>query len=59
MSTYFVCGYAGLSLPAVATGELSRSLGVVPSMEVTGIFLSLVLLLAISLARRASLPEAS
>jgi len=58
MSTYFLCGYAGLSIPVVATGELSRALGVIPSMAVTGILLSGLLLLAISFMRRAPVSQA-
>ncbi len=55
MSTYFICGYAGLSLPVVGAGELSLAIGVLPSLEVTGALLTLVLLVAAVLARRAPL----
>ncbi len=52
MSTYFLCGYAGLSIPVVITGELSRALGVLPSMEVIGALLSALLVMAVWFIRR-------
>ncbi len=52
MSTYFLCGYAGLSLPVVAAGELSRAVGVLPSIEIMGALLSVMLLVAVSFMRR-------
>ncbi len=59
MSTYFLCGYAGLSLPIVAAGELSRAIGVLPSVEINSAFLSVLLLVALAFTRRASAVEAS
>ena len=55
MSTYFLCGYAGLSLPVVAAGELSRAVGVLPSIKITGAFLSALLLVAVSFMLRTSI----
>ena len=59
MSTYFLCGYAGLSLPVVAAGELSRTVGVLPSVEITSAFLSVLLLISLVFTRRESAAEAS
>ena len=59
MSTYFLCGYAGLSLPVVAAGELSRAVGVLPSVEITSAFLSVLLLISLVFTRRESAAEAS
>ena len=53
MSTYFLCGYAGLSLPVVAAGELSRAIGVLPSVEITSAFLTVLLVAAFAFLRRA------
>jgi len=52
MSTYFLCAYLGLSLPVVGAGELSLAIGVLPSIEVIGGLLTIVLLAAALLVRR-------
>ncbi len=52
MSAYFICAYAGLSLPVVGAGELSLAIGVLPSLEVTGAFLTLLVVGAAVFTRR-------
>ncbi len=54
MSTYFLCGYAGLSLPVIAAGELSRGIGVLPSEGLATVFLSALVVVAFLFVRRGS-----
>lgn len=56
MSTYFLCGYAGLSLPVLGAGELSRAVGVLPSTEITSAFLTALILVAAYFTVRAAVP---
>lgn len=57
MSTYFLCAYLGLSLPALLTGALAHLLGLLPAIAVVSGLLTLLMLWSAAGTRRA-LPRA-
>jgi len=53
MSTYFLCGYLGLSVPALLTGSLAHQIGLLPAITVISTLLTIFIAGSTAIARRA------